>query len=156
MNQEYVDLLRAFCDAEVRFLVVGAYALALHGRPRATGDLDLWVEPTPENAERVMHALQVFGAPLTQVSASDFSRPGTVFQIGLAPHRIDLLTELTGLIFAEAWEARVAHPLGGCDVNFLGRASLINNKRATGRPQDLVDLQILEGDASADSASWRR
>ena len=144
MNQEFADLLRAFIDAEVRFLVVGAHAFALHARPRATGDLDLWVEPTPENASRVMRALETFGAPLGNVSAADFTTPNTVFQIGVAPHRIDILTALTGLEFPEAWAERVENQFGLVRVNFLGRHSLIKNKRATGRPQDLVDVQLLE------------
>lgn len=144
MNPDFVDLLRALQDADVRFLVVGAYALAVHGRPRATGDLDVWVEPTAENAARVMRALRAFGAPADDVREADFSRPGIVFQIGLAPRRIDLLTELTGLDFAEAWPDRLRHAIGPCEVDFLGRASLIKNKRATGRPQDLVDLQSLD------------
>jgi len=123
---------------------VGAYALALHGRPRATGDLDLWVEPTPGNAERVFQALRAFGAPLSQVTPTDFSRPGTVFQIGVPPRRIDILTKLTGLQFAQAWEEHVQGQLGPCQVAFLGKQSLIKNKRALRRPQDLVDLALLE------------
>ena len=106
MNPDFVELLRAFVEAKVRFLVVGAYALALHGRPRATGDLDLWVEATPENAPRVLQALRAFRAPLDQITEADFARPGIVFQIGLPPRRIDLLTELTGLDFTEAWSDR--------------------------------------------------
>ena len=144
MNPDFVDLLRAFAEAEVRFLVVGAYAVALHARPRATGDLDLWVEPTPENAARVMKALREFGAPLDQVTESDFSRPGTVFQLGLAPRRVVLLTRLTGLTFSEAWEDRVKARLGPCEVDFIGKSSLVKNKRATGRPRDLLDLELLE------------
>lgn len=144
MNPDFVELLRAFVDAKVRFLVVGAYALALHGRPRATGDLDLWVEATPKNASRLIQALKTFGAPLDEVTEVNFSRPGTVFQMGLPPRRIDLLTELTGLEFAEAWRDRVRQHIGPCQVNFLGKRSLIKNKRATGRPRDLVDLESLE------------
>jgi len=143
MNPDFVELLQAFAEAEVRFLVVGAYALALHGRPRATGDLDLWVEATPENAPRVIRALRAFGAPLGHITEANFSQPGIVFQIGLSPRRIDLLTELTGLSFSEAWESRVRHSFGPCEVDFIGRNALIKNKRATGRPQDLVDLEML-------------
>lgn len=146
MNPDFIGLLQAFEDAEVRFLVVGAYAFSLHAKPRATGDLDLWVEPTPANASRVMRALKVFGAPLEQVSEDDFSRPGIVFQIGVPPRRIDLLTELTGLSFQQAWEDRVYGRLGPCEAGFLGKRSLVKNKRATGRPQDLVDLESLQLD----------
>ena len=144
MNPDFVDLLRAFVAADVRFLIVGAYALALHGRPRATGDLDIWVDATPENALRVMHALAAFGAPLGDISEADFARVGVTYQIGLAPGRIDILTELTGLTFAEAWTDRVRRPFGDVEADFIGRASFIRNKRATGRPKDLGDIEGME------------
>ena len=144
MNQDFVDLLRAFIGREVRFLIVGAYALAAHGRPRATGDLDVWVEPTAENAARVMLALADFGAPLDQVTAQDFSRPGIVFQMGLPPRRIDLLTQLTGVTFADAWPTRLRGPFGPITVDFLGRETFIKNKRATGRAKDLGDIEALD------------
>jgi hypothetical protein len=143
MNPDFVDLLRAFIAADVRFLIVGAYALALHGRPRATGDLDVWIDATPDNAARVMHALRVFGAPLSDVSVDDFSRPGVTYQIGVVPGRIDILTELTGLTFAEAWPDRMRRPFGEIDVDFIGRDAFIRNKRATGRAKDLGDIEGL-------------
>lgn len=99
------DLLRAFVDHEVQFLVVGAYALAVHGRPRATGDLDLWVETSPANADRVLAALRDFGAPLHDLTREDLSRPGVVFQIGLPPLRIDILTQISGVEFPDAWSS---------------------------------------------------
>jgi hypothetical protein len=133
MNPDFVDLLRAFLAADVRFLIVGAYALALHGRPRATGDLDVWIEATPDNARRVWRALTAFGAPLGEISQADFSAPGVVYQIGVAPGRIDVLTELTGVTFAEAWAERLHRPFGEVEVDFIGRATLLRNKRATGR-----------------------
>jgi hypothetical protein len=141
MNPDFVDLLRAFIAADVRFLIVGAYALALHGRPRATGDLDVWIEATPENAARVMRALDSFGAPLADISADDFSRCGVTYQIGVPPGRIDILTELTGLTFAEAWPDRMRRPFGDLEVDFIGRAAFIRNKRAIGRPKDLGDIE---------------
>lgn len=144
MNQDFVDLLRAFVDADVRFLVVGAYALAIHGRPRGTGDLDVWVEATPENAARVVRALVAFGAPLAGISEKDFSHPGVTYQMGVEPGRIDVLTELTGLTFAEAWPDRVRHQFGDLDVDYIGRESFIRNKRATGRPKDIADIDGLE------------
>lgn len=141
MNPDFLDLLRAFVAAEVRFLVVGAYALALHGRPRATGDLNVWVDATPDNAASVMRALAEFGAPLQDISERDFGQPGAVvYQIGVPPGRIDILTELTGLTFADAWPDRMRHPFGDLDVDFIGRAAFIRNKRATGRPRDLGDI----------------
>jgi hypothetical protein len=143
MNPDFVDLLRAFSAHDVRFLIVGAYALGAHGRPRATGDLDVWIDPTPENAIRVLKALADFGAPPGQVSADDFSRPGVVFQMGLPPRRIDLLTALTGLTFAEAWPNRLRSQFGPVTADFIGRDDFIRNKRATGRPRDLGDLDAL-------------
>jgi hypothetical protein len=143
MNPDFVDLLLAFNAHEVRYLVVGAYSLAAHGRPRATGDLDVWVEPEPVNAQRVLQALGAFGASLDQVSAADFSQPGIVFQMGLPPGRIDVLTELTALTFGEAWPTRVAGVLGGVPVSFIGREAFIRNKRATGRARDLGDVESL-------------
>jgi len=144
MNEDFVDLLRAFAAHDVRFLVVGAYALALHGRPRATGDLDVWIDATPENARRVMEALAAFGAPMDQIAADDFARPGIVYQLGVAPGRIDILTQLTGITFQEAWPHRVQHPFGDVPVDVIGRDAFLRNKRATGRARDLVDIEGLE------------
>lgn len=144
MNQDFVDLLRAFVAHDVRFLIVGAYALALHGRPRATGDLDVWVEAGSENARRVVQALAAFGAPMTDVTEADFSRPGAVLQLGVTPARIDILTELTGLAFEDAWPGRVRQAFGDVPVDFIGREAFIRNKRATGRARDLGDIEGLE------------
>jgi hypothetical protein len=143
MNPDFVDLLRAFVAADVRFLVVGAYALALHGKPRATGDLDVWIDATPENASRIMRALTAFGAPLHDITVDDFSRPGVTYQIGVAPGRIDILTELTALSFDEAWRDRMRRPFGEIVVDFIGRDAFIRNKRATGRAKDLGDIEGL-------------
>lgn len=144
MPPDFVDLLRAFVEADVRCLVVGAHALGLHGRPRATGDLDIWVEASPENATRIMRALAAFGASLQEVSADDFSREGIAFQIGVPPLRIDLLTQLTGVSFAEAWPNRLVARIDGLEVPFIDRDTFIRNKRATGRLKDLADIEGLE------------
>ena len=143
MNRDFVDLLRAFKDADVRFLVVGAYALAHHGRPRATGDLDVWVEAIPANAARIMRALAAFGAPMQDVDEREFTQPGAEFQIGVAPVRIDILTELTALQFADAWATRVSGAFGDLTVDFIGRDAFIANKRALGRTQDIADIEAL-------------
>jgi len=143
MNQDFVDLLRALLDAEVRFLLVGAYALAIHGKPRATGDLDIWVDASTANASRLMRALAGFGAPMDQISESDFATPGVAYQIGVAPGRIDILTELTGLTFAEAWPKRLSRPFGDVMVDVIGLDDFIRNKRATGRAKDLGDIEGL-------------
>src|SRR5262245_38549914 len=144
MNQDFVDLLRAFIAADVRFLIVGAYALAVHGRPRATGDLDVWIDATPENATRVMRGLASFGAPLADVTEKDFARPAVVYQIGVDPGRIDIMTELTRVPVEDAWRERVRHPFGDLDVDFIGKAAFLRNKRATGRTKDIADVEGLE------------
>ena len=143
MNPDFVDLLRAFFDADVRYLIVGAYALALHGRPRATGDLDVWVDASPHNAARIVEALKAFGAPMSEISEADFATPGVVYQIGISPGRIDILTELTGLTFEDAWPDRLRGRFGEIEVDFIGREAFVRNKRAIGRAKDLGDIESL-------------
>lgn len=144
MNRDFAEMLDALSAAGADFLVVGAHALAAHGRPRATGDLDLWVRPTPENAKRVWEALVSFGAPLGEVQQEDIATAGVVFQIGIAPSRIDILTSLTGLSFDQAWVGRDTFEVEGRALPFLSRADLIRNKKALGRPRDLADVEDLE------------
>ena len=144
MNPDFLDIIRALLDAEARFIIVGAYAVNIYVDPRATGDLDIWVEATPDNGIRVIKALKAFGAPLTGISESDFTSPGVTFQIGVPPRRIDLLTDITGVQFAEAWQDHTQFPFGPFTIPFLSKAALIKNKRATGRPKDLADLDVLE------------
>ena len=144
VNPDFLDLLRELGAADARFLVVGGYAVSFHARPRATGDLDLWVEPDAGNAPRVLAALRAFGAPLEDLSEADPTAADTVYQMGLPPRRIDLLTSLTGVSFAEAWEGRVLLELEGVRIPFIGKDALIRNKRALGRPRDLADLEALE------------
>lgn len=128
------------------FLVVGAHAVGIHGVPRATGDLDIWIRPDAENAPRVWRALVEFGAPVeaTGLTPADLERPDTVYQIGLPPRRIDILTEISGVGFDEAWGSRVMSRVGGLEVPFLGREELLRNKKASGRLKDLADLEMLE------------
>ena len=144
MNPDFLDIIRALSDAKARFIVVGAYAVNIYVDPRATGDLDIWVEPSPENAPRIIQALKDFGAPLSGVSETDFATSGVTFQIGVVPRRIDILTEITGVQFDEAWDDRSMFPFGPYSTPFLGKAALIKNKRATGRPKDIADLEVLE------------
>jgi hypothetical protein len=145
LNRDFRDLLDCLLASDVRFLVVGAHALAALGVPRATGDLDVWVEPTAANADRVWAALTRFGAPVAElgVTRSDFASAGVVVQLGLPPRRIDLLTELTGIAFDEAWLGRAVQNVDGLLVPFLGRRDFVRNKRATGRTRDLADLEAL-------------
>lgn len=145
MNDDFTDFLSALIDASARFLVVGAHALAVHGVARATGDLDIWIESTAENAARVWDALRAFGAPVDAVglSVDDLSQPDRVVQIGLPPRRIDLMTEISGVEFDDAWASRLVQAVGSLEVPFLGRASLVLNKKAAGRHKDLADLEGL-------------
>jgi hypothetical protein len=144
MNRDFAEMLSALCDAGADFLVVGAHALAAHGLPRATGDLDIWVRPSLDNARRVLDALRTFRAPLHDLSEDDLTRPGTVFQIGVVPNRIDILTEISGVPFEDAWTRREWFVVEGQRLPFLGRADLAANKRAAGRPKDLADLAALD------------
>ncbi|MBI4705930.1 MAG: hypothetical protein HY744_32965 [Deltaproteobacteria bacterium] len=143
MNDDFRDLLSALRAAEARFLIVGAYAVAIHGRPRATGDLDVWVEPAAENAPRVMKALVEFGAPLLGLTEAELSAPGVGLHIGHPPRRIDILTKITAVTFDEAWERRVDAPFGGIVCSVIGRDDLLKNKRALARPKDLADVDAL-------------
>ena len=143
MNRDFVEMLFALSEAGADYLVVGAHALAAHGSPRATGDLDLWVRPTPANAARVLEALRRFGAPLFDLTVDDLTGPDTVFQIGLPPSRIDVLSGVSGVEFADAWPRRVLLAIEGMTVPVIGREDFVANKRAAGRPKDLADLALL-------------
>lgn len=145
LNEDFFDLLRELAAASAQYLIVGAYAMAVHGVPRATGDLDLWVCPDRENAARVLAALVRFGAPVERhgLTVEDLATPGTVYQIGLPPRRIDLLTAVSGLVFQEAWNNRLEMIVAGVPVAFLGRDDLIRNKKASGREKVLFDLALL-------------
>jgi hypothetical protein len=144
MNRDFAEMLDALSVAGADFLIVGAHALAAHGRPRATGDLDLWVRPTAENAQRVWSALTAFGAPLGDLTVIDLSTKDVVFQIGIEPARIDILTSLTALAFEEAWSRRDRFEIEGRMLPFLSRDDLIRNKAALGRPRDLADIDDLK------------
>lgn len=147
LTSDFSELLRIFNGAKVRYLVVGAYAVAHHAEPRFTQDFDVWVEPTPENAARVWRALEQFGAPLSGVSPRDFAREEMVYQMGVEPNRIDIIMGIDGVSFPTAWRNRVPTVLGEIPVHVLGKSDLIRNKRASGRPQDLLDLRRLSGPA---------
>jgi len=144
VNRDFVELLSAFNDHEVEYLVVGAHALAAHGHVRATKDLDVWIRPSDTNAAKAHRALAAFGAPLSELSVDDLTNEGTIFQIGVAPVRIDILTHIDGISFDEAWPARLSTRVGGIEASVLSREHLIRNKRASGRLQDLADLERLE------------
>lgn len=143
LNSDFSELLRTFNEEGVKYLIVGGYAMAIHDRPRFTKDLDIWIERTSENAQRTHRALTRFGAPMSELSVSDLSDPEVVFQIGVAPVRADILSSITGVEFHEAWPDRVQARYGDIDISAIGREALIRNKRATGRPQDIVDADVL-------------
>jgi hypothetical protein len=146
MTDDWFEFLDLLLNAGARFVVVGAHALAVHGVPRATQDVDLLIDVDPANVSRVWQALGTFGAPLDDlhVTRQDLETPGMVVQLGLPPNRIDLLTAISGVPdFATAWESRVVHEVRGRQVPFLGRELLIKNKEASGRRKDLADVEAL-------------
>ena len=144
LNEDYRDILHALSDEKVRFILVGAYALAAHGYPRATMDIDIWVMPSPDNAEAVLRALRVFGAPLHNLTKEDLQKDGTIFQIGVAPRRIDIITAASGLQFEHTYQNSVLINIDGIDVHIPSIDDLIINKKATGRTKDLADAEALE------------
>jgi len=146
LNPDFRDMLSAFDAEGVEYLIVGAYALAGHGLPRATGDLDFWIRRSSENAARVMRALTAFGAPTDQITEADLCAQDLVFQMGIEPSRIDVLTSIDGVEFDEAWPNRLMASVDGLVVPILGREDLIRNKRAVGRDQDLADVARLQAE----------
>ena len=144
MSQDFKDLLSAFNAHGVEHIVVGAHALAAHGYVRATKDLDVWVRPDADNARRTLKALAAFGAPTADLHESDLATPGLIFQIGVPPVRIDILTSIEGVAFPDAWHDRMHAHFAGEPVAVLSVAHLIVNKKAAGRRQDLADVERLE------------
>ena len=144
LNKDYKEMLQCLLEENVRFLLVGAYAVAVHGFPRATKDIDFFVWATPENAANLIRALTKFGAPLDDISESDFSSEGIVFQIGNSPRRIDIITNISGVKFEQAYANRKAILIEGIEVPVISLQDLIANKRASGRMQDLADIEKLE------------
>lgn len=138
--REFIELLNAL---NVRYMVVGAFAVAYHGRPRYTGDIDLFIERTSENADRLMQVIQKFGFGDLDLSVDDFLQEDQVIQLGISPNRIDLLTFLSGVDFQDAWATREQGEIEGLTVPFISREMLKRNKAATGRSQDLADLEHL-------------
>ncbi|MEI6633020.1 MAG: hypothetical protein WCP22_04280 [Chlamydiota bacterium] len=138
--REFLELLNAH---RVEYIIVGAYALAFHGAPRFTGDIDIYIRPIPENSLKILSALADFGFGSHDLTPGDFQSPGKVVQLGVPPVRIDLITALTGVTWEEAKAGEVAGTCGGVPVHFLGREQCIANKRAIGRRKDLADLEAL-------------
>ena len=144
LNEDYKEMLQCLAAEGIRFLLVGAYAIAVHGYPRATMDIDIWVMPSPDNAAATLKALRRFGAALHGLSVDDLQKDDTIFQIGVAPRRIDMITGASGLQFEEAFTRSVKIDIDGIEVHIPSVDDLIRNKRASGRTKDLADAEALE------------
>ena len=144
LNEDYKEMLQTLSDQKVEFIVVGAYALAAHGFPRATGDIDIWIKPDKKNSKRVYKALARFGAPINEISEDEFSQPGLIFQIGVAPRRIDLITKIDAVEYEEADSDKIFVDIDDLKIPVLSIDKLIKNKMATGREKDLLDAKLLK------------
>lgn len=144
LNEDYKDMLQRLLSHEVKFLVVGAYAMGAQGYPRATGDFDIWVEPSIENSRKVYVALAEFGAPMKGLDENTFAEPGIVFQIGVVPRRIDILTAIEGVSFDTAYDGKNIIAVDNIEIPFLSKRELIKNKESTGREKDKLDVKYLK------------
>ncbi len=144
LNPDFRDMLSCLKNEEVEFIIVGAYALAAHGLPRATGDIDIWIRNSSSNAQKVRRALIEFGAPVSNLSEVDFISPDMVVQIGVEPSRIDLLTGIDGVEFDEAWENKISINVSGLKICILSEVDLLKNKLAAGRDKDQADIAWLK------------
>lgn len=149
LNEDYKEMLQLLLDSNVKFLVVGAYAMGAHGYPRATGYFDIWVEASAENAKRVYKSLAEFGAPLAEVTEQTFCQLGIIFQIGVAPRRIDIITRIDGVEFDKAYPQRDQILIDGLNIPFISKENLIKNKLSTGRDKDRLDAEYLQSGNSA-------
>jgi len=143
VNPDYKDLLNELNARGVKYVVVGTHALLYYTEPRFTKELDVWIEPTPENAQKVFVALKAFGAPLQKITIEDFTDPKNIYQFGVAPSRIDVLMGISGVEFPEAWKNKKPVQYGNIRINILSSEDLLRNKQASGRPQDLTDAHLL-------------
>ena len=144
MNEDYKEMLQSLLDQKVEFIVVGAYALAAHGFPRATGDMDIWIKPNEKNSKKVYKALARFGAPINEIREDEFSQPGLIFQIGVVPRRIDIITKIDAVEFGEADSDKIFVDIDDLKIPVLSIDKLIKNKMATGREKDLLDAKLLK------------
>ena len=144
VEQNFEEFVRLLNEFKVRYLIVGAYAVGFHAEPRNTGDLDIWIEPVEENADKMMNVLQAFGMEGLTITVEDFLSPEVVIQLGVPPVRIDILTTLSGLSFPEAYQARLTGKFGSTTMEFISLDDLIKNKEATGRARDIADVELLK------------
>ncbi len=145
LNKDYKEMLQILSDNKVRFLVVGAYAMGVYGYPRATGDFDIWVEVSSENSEKIYRSLSQFGAPLSDITKTTFCEEGIIFQIGVAPRRIDIITKIDGVDFKKAYSDKQEVEIEDITIPFLSKEDLIKNKESTGREKDKLDAKYLRG-----------
>ena len=143
LNKDYKEMLQILLDLDVKFLVVGAYAMAVYGYPRATGDIDIWIMASPDNSEKIYQALKIFGAPMEQISEDTFAKEGAMFQLGVAPRRIDLITRIDGVDFEQAYSNRSDVIIDGINTPLISKENLIKNKESTGRAKDKLDVEEL-------------
>ncbi|MDT5270003.1 MAG: hypothetical protein QOH49_2189 [Acidobacteriota bacterium] len=151
LNPDFREILSCLKDEGVDFIVVGAYALAAHGLIRATGDIDVWLSISPDNAKKVLRALAKFGAPTSDLSEEDFTTPDTILQLGVEPRRIDLITGIDGVEFDEAAHSKVRVDVDGVEVFVLSKEDLLKNKLAAGRDKDRGDIAWLEKSLNEDA-----
>ncbi len=144
LNEDYKEMLQLLLEEQVDFILVGAYALGTHGYPRATGDIDIWVKPDNLNSKKLFEALSRFGAPLDQIQSDDFSKEGVIFQIGVIPRRIDIITKIDGVAYEEADEDKIFVETEGLKIPVISLDKLIKNKMATDREKDKLDIKILK------------
>lgn len=150
VNRDFKELLLAFSEADVRYLVIGAYAVMFHTEPRYTKDIDVWIDVSGDNPQRCYRALAEFGAPMHDLTVEDLASLGTIYQIGVEPNRIDILTAPAALDFGAAWDRHVESTYDKLPIPMLSLDDLIRNKRSVGRPQDLLDLERLEKEKDKD------
>ncbi len=144
IEKDYEDLLRLLNYHKVKYCIVGAYAVAFHKRPRYTKDIDILIEPSVENANKIIKALIDFGFESLKLTEEDFTKNGNIIQLGYEPVRVDFLTSITGVSFQDVWENKLRGKYGQEDVFFIGKKELIKNKQQTGRKQDLIDLDLID------------
>ncbi len=144
LNEDYKEMLQILLNNEVKFLIVGAYAMGAHGYPRATGDFDIWVEASAENSRKIYKSLFEFGAPLLDISETAFVEKGVIFQIGVAPRRIDIITHIDGVIFEEAYKTKELIEIESLRIPLISKENLIKNKQSTNREKDKIDVNYLK------------
>lgn len=144
LNPDFKDMLSCLNDEQVKYIIVGAYALAAHGHVRATGDIDIWVRNSADNAAKIMRSLRAFGAPTAAISETDFLLPDLILQIGVAPCRIDIITGIDGVAFDDAWQNKLAITVDGVNIHILSKSDLLKNKMAADRDKDQGDIAWLK------------